>query len=310
MAGIKHASVLVVGGAGFIGSHTADALLEQGARVGVLDNLSTGKREYVPRRAKFFRLDMNAPETEKAFKVMKPDFVCAFAANPRVQLTAKDPRTDARTISGLVNILEKCLAFGVKRVVFSSSGFLYGNAKKIPTLETAPAQMLAPYNISKFASEEYLSFFRNERGLDSVVLRYATVFGPRQGNSAMSYYLSAVSNAKPIELYGKKSRDYIYISDAVRANIKALGMPPAADPVFNISTGREVPIPDLCRAIARLMKKPEPKFIRRPALPGEVDRFVLSPKKAERVFGFRPRVGLDAGLRETIAWFRGHRLLA
>lgn len=255
------------------------------------------------RRARFYRLDMASPRLAHVFCTERPRIVFVFAAIPRVQLTIKDPMKDAEGILGIINVLENSVRIGAKKVVYSSSGFIYGNAKRVPVVEREPFQPLAPYNISKFACENYLRFFHSYYGLDYVILRYATVYGPRQTSGAMLYYIQTIKRNRPPEIYGKKTRDYIFISDVVRANLAAVERAThRVDPVFNIAVGRETRIEDLCGMIAATLGKPMPKLRMLPSIPGEVDRYFLDTRKARRVLSFRPRVPLPAGLKKTIAW--------
>ena len=300
--------VLVAGGAGFIGSHTADALVAAGARVSVVDDLSTGRREYVHPRARFYQMATASPRLEAVFKRERPHYVFILAAVSSPPVSVEDPLRDVAGLVGLINLLELSRRYKVKRALYSSSGFIYGNSKRLPTPESEPFQPLAPYNISKFAGEQYLNFYREHYGLPSVVLRYSTVYGSRQRSRVIADYIKKISRGKRAEIYGTKTRDYVYVSDVVRANLRAMEAGKyRPDPVFNIGGGRETDLADLYRMIASILGRPANTPIRRPAKLGEVDRFWLDIRRARRILGYRPRVRIEEGLQKTVAWFQGMR---
>lgn len=294
----------MAGGAGFIGSHTVDELIRRGARVVVVDNLSTGRRENIHSRARFYKMDTASPRLASVFKKERPHYVFVLATMSSPPLTILDPKRDAGAIIGLINILENAVRFKVKKVLYSSSGFIYGNARTFPTPESEFFQPLAPYNISKYASEQYLKFFHTHYGLPIVILRYATVYGPRQISRVLADYIKKIRRGRRSEIYGRKTRDYIYVSDVARVNLRALEVSDyRGDPVFNISGGKETVMHDLYRMIARLLGQPRNMSIQRPAKPGEVDRFWLDIRRAKRVLGFKPRIPLKIGLEKTVEWF-------
>ena len=306
----KNKRVLVAGGAGFIGSHTVDALIAAGGRVSVVDDLSTGRREHVHPRARFYRMATVSPRLEAVFRRERPHHVFALAAVSSPPVSVEDPLRDVAGLAGLINLLELARRYKVKKVLYSSSGFIYGNSKRLPTPESEPFQPLAPYNVSKFASEQYLKFYREHYGLPSVILRYSTVYGPRQLSRVIADYITKISRGRRAEIYGIKTRDYVYVSDVVAANLRAMeARDYRGEPVFNIGSGRETNLADVYRAIAGILGQDDNRPIRKPAKPGEVDRFWLSIRRARRVLGFRPRIALAEGLRKTVAWFQERRRL-
>lgn len=302
----KGRRVLVIGGAGFIGSHAVDALVERGAKVSIADNLSTGRRENCHPRALFQRLDTDdASGLARLFRLKRPEFVLNFAALVHVPLTIQDPRRDAKSITGLINVLDNAVKFKVKKVFHASSGFIYGNARRIPTPESEPAQPLNPYSISKAACEHYLRFYNTRHGLPFAALRFSVVYGPRRLDGAIPYYLKSLASGRAVEIYGKKTRDLIFVHDAVEAILLALrrGIGPQGL-ILNIGSGRETTLSGLHALLAELMDRPNARPCYLPGKPGEVNRMCLDIRQAKRVLGFSPRTPLRLGLQRTVEWFR------
>jgi len=300
-------TVLVTGGAGFIGSHLTDALLDKGYRVIVVDNLSTGRKDNVNQRAVFYKLDINDSGFEKVFKKHRPKAVFMLGFNTNVPKSVKDPLYDSQSITGSLKTLEFSRRYGVQKVIFSSTSFVYGNTKVLPTPETVPAMPDNPYIISKSAVENYVQFYGKAYGLDYVIFRYATTYGPRQVGGAMADYIRTIHRGGQADIFGngKKTRDYMYVGDIVRANLMALNYRPQKNitPIFNLSTGKETSLYILYKKIAKLLGKPkaEPKF--RPDRPGELMRSRLSNSKAKKYFHWQPTVTIDQGLKNTINYF-------
>ena len=298
-----------MGGAGFIGSHTVDELLRRGARVAIVGR-STAKEykkagKHLNPRAKFYNADgASAADMKRVFKKVKPDFVMNFAALTDIPLAIREPLRDAESILIVINILENAVRFGSKKILHASSGFIYGNAKRIPTPETEPPQLTNPYAISKMACENYLKFFNAQYGLAFVALRYASVYGPRRKTGAIPYYIRQIIRGKPVEIYGKKTRDCIFISDVVRANLLAFEKSiDGTEPIFNIGSGQETDLIKLHAVIKKFLGKPQAKAQRLNTRPGEVDRMRLDIQKAKKVLGFKSVVGLEDGLRQTVEWY-------
>ncbi len=199
---LKNKKVLVTGGAGFIGSHLVDALIDSGAQVVCVDNLVTGRVENVNKRSKFYELDINDAKLEEVFNKEKPEIVYALAFNTIVPKSVKDPLFDAKGLIGTLNTIVLANKYDCKKFIFTSSGFVYGNVKIFPTPETEPIIPDNPYIISKFAIENYLGFFYRVYGLDYIVLRLGTVFGPRQTLGALADYMRCINSNKNAEIYG------------------------------------------------------------------------------------------------------------
>ena len=303
----KAETILVAGGAGFIGSHLTDALLKKGFKVVVVDNLSTGKEENVNPKAEFYKMDMNDFQFEGVFQEHKPQFVYMLGCNTSVPKSIADPVFDSQSITSSLKTLEFARRYGVKKVVFSSSSFVYGNTKRLPTPETEPIIPVNAYIISKSTVENYIKFYNKIYGLDYVIFRYATTYGPRQAAGAMADYIRSIHKGSKANIYGdgKKTRDYMYVGDIVKANLMALNYKPqkGLEPVFNLSTGKETTLYNLYKKIARLLGRPEaePNFM--PDRPGELMRSKLNSNKAKEYFKWQPTIGLAQGLKKTIDYF-------
>ncbi|MBI4538690.1 MAG: NAD-dependent epimerase/dehydratase family protein [Gemmatimonadetes bacterium] len=302
--------VLVTGGAGFIGSHVADAYLARGDEVWVVDNLSTGKRQNVPGLAHFVELDIGDPALATLFREARFTLVNHHAAQIDVRVSVADPVLDARINTlGLLNLLEAARAYRVRRIVYiSSGGVVYGEPEQRPTPEAAPKLPLSPYGVSKLAAEQYLYYYRRVHGLEYVALRYGNVYGPRQDPrgeaGVVAIFCERLLRGEPLTIYGdgEQTRDYVFVEDVVAANLLAsdLAVPEPADldaVAFNVGTRVETTVnrlADLLEAIAkrrtgRLHAAPRAGELRHSALRG--DRL--------RARGWRPRVTLEEGLRRT-----------
>jgi len=296
---------LVTGGAGFIGSHVVDALLARGGKVAVIDNLSTGRRENVNPGAAFY--EMNIADWEKldaVFREHRPDYVYHFAYHVIVPKSIEDPTLDMDSIRGSLNVLRAAKTYQTKKIILSSSGFIYGNNPRLPLKEDEPHDPCSPYAISKYAVEGYLRFYKKNFGVDCAILRHAAVYGPRQVTGAMAAYVRDLRDGKPSEFYGVKTRDYVYIDDVVDANLRVLEIPPShPNPVWNIGTGRETDLVDLYHMLARFLKK-QPQVVRLPDRPGEQNRYCVDVAKARKELGWEPHMGLEDGVKATLTYWK------
>lgn len=307
-------NVLVTGGAGFIGSHVAEAYLRRGDRVVVLDDLRRGRREHVPPGAELVVADIASPEAARLLREGRFDVWNHHAAQVNVRHSVADPREDARcNVDGLLNLIQAAVEGGVRRVLFASSGgAIYGEAACRPTPETAPKVPESPYGVSKLAGEHYLFAYHRMVGLDYVALRYSNVFGPRQDPEGeagvVAIFGDRLRRGVALEIFGdgEQTRDYIFVADVVAANLilTDVPLPPGRsvdDRAFNVGTGRETTVNDLAAWSRRCV--PSAVVRHGPPRPGEVRHSALDATKL-RSLGWEPVVSLEEGLERTWVWLQ------
>jgi UDP-glucose 4-epimerase len=304
--------LLVTGGAGFIGSHVADALIEKGHDVAVVDNLLMGNMENVNPKAAFYLMDIRAKELARVFDRERFEAVFHLAAQMDVRKSVEDPVFDADVnVLGTLNLLNQCVRCGTKKVVFASTGgAVYGEQEEFPCGEEHPTRPVSPYGITKLCVEKYLFYFANEFGLRYAALRYANVYGPRQnphGEAGVVAIFTSrlLAGTQPvINGDGKQTRDYVYVGDVVAANLRALDL--AENGPFNIGTGIESDVNRIF-GLLNLQTGGKAKEVHGPAKPGEQRRSVIRFEKARERMGWEPKVGLDEGLKRTVEFFRSRR---
>jgi UDP-glucose 4-epimerase len=302
-------NLLVTGGAGFIGSHVAEALLKSGHRVLVVDDLSTGREENLPAGVMFEKLDVREERLAGLLASFRPELVFHLAAQMDVRRSVADPIFDAGVnILGTLRLAQAVRSTGCKKVIFSSTGgAIYGEQEKFPAPESHPCRPESPYGLSKFCAERYLEYFSRCGGPAFVALRYANVYGPRQnphgeaGVVAIFCEKMLRGDTPVINGDGRQTRDFVFVGDVVQANLMA--MADGVQGVFNIGTGVETDINWLAGELARLcgFSRPVPHG---PAKPGEQQRSSVDATLAARMLGWRPKVGLGEGLRLTVDFFR------
>ncbi|OGF50358.1 MAG: hypothetical protein A2231_02370 [Candidatus Firestonebacteria bacterium RIFOXYA2_FULL_40_8] len=303
---LKNKRVMVIGGAGFIGSHTVDELIKRKAKVVIVDNLSTGRKENINSLAKFYKLNIANDKIKDIIIKEKPEVMYIFSFFVLVPRSTKDPLLDIDNIVGAIKILQTAKDIGVKKIIYSSSGFLYGNNPNMPVKETEPIDPVTPYVVSKSAIENYLRFYKKAYNLPFVILRYSAVYGPRQVTGAMADYIRKLYNNKQADIWGdgRKTRDYVFIKDIVRANIMALDVANNHEnPVFNLGGGVETTLNKLYQTIASLLKK-ESKPIYHSDRPGEQIRYCLDNEKINKYLGWDVSCPLAKGLKETVEYWK------
>ncbi|MEX0829990.1 MAG: NAD-dependent epimerase/dehydratase family protein [Nitrospirales bacterium] len=304
--------VLVTGGAGFIGSHLVDRLVQEGNEVSVIDNLSTGKRKQVNKKAQFYKMDIRSKRIERVFRKERPVIVVHLAAQMNVRLSTEDPGFDADVnILGTLNLLEHTVKNGVRKVVFASSGgAVYGEQEVFPAPESHRTDPLSPYGISKLAGEKYLAYYTNTTGLRHVALRFGNVYGPRQepeGEAGVVAIFSKMmlEGGQPIiNGTGKQTRDFIYVDDVVEAIMVTLGED--VQGIFNVGTGQESTVNE-CYGIIKKLANSSCKDLYGAAKKGEQFRSVLDVTKLKERFGWDPQVALPEGLKLTVEFFQGQQ---
>lgn len=303
--------VLVTGGAGFIGSHVVDAYVRLGNAVTVVDDLSSGRKEFVNRKAKLYQFDItNQEKIKQLIQTEKPDIINHHAAQISVKISVEKPWLDAKiNLLGLINILEAARDAGVKKIIFASSGgAIYGDAKIVPTSEDFhPLNPLSPYGISKLASECYLHYYYKNYKIPYIALRYSNVYGPRQnplGEAGVVaiFSLKIINGITPvINGDGKQTRDYICVTDVVKANLAALDTESIGS--YNIGTGMETNVIEIYQKLKRNLKG-NISARHGPSRLGEQQRSCLDIHLAKEKLGWDPVISIDQGLEQTAAYFK------
>jgi UDP-glucose 4-epimerase len=317
---------LITGGAGFIGSHLATALVERGHRVRVFDDLSTGQRENLGHlqsgeRGSGSKVELWVGDLADAAAVEAAcegvDGVFHEAAQVSVpQSVAKPIRSYEVNVMGTLRLLEGCRKHGVKRVVFAASSAAYGDTPTLPKVESMTPSPLSPYASGKVAAEHLLSVYGHVHGLRTVALRYFNVFGPRQRDDSpytgvIAIFARALLEGRRPTIFGDggQTRDFTFIANVVRANLLAMERDVPTGSVFNVGAGASISLLELYRAMAQeLGSDLEPLFA--PAREGDVRDSLASLERARTVLGYEPAVHWRDGLRETLAWYRERAALA
>ncbi len=301
--------VLVTGGAGFIGSHLVDALIDRGHQVVVVDNLSTGFIDYVNPAAKFYQMSVCDPGLAEVFKQERPEIVNHHAAQMIIEKSVAEPVFDAQeNILGSLNVILNCMHFGVRKVIYTSSGgAVYGEPKYLPVDEAHPINPVSEYGVSKHTVEHYLYLYGLRNGLNYVVLRYSNVYGPRQNPrgeaGVVAIFASQMLRGERPTIFGSgdKTRDYTYVLDIVEANL--LSMERGEKATYNLGTGVETSDREMFDTLARAVAytgSPVYASVR----PGEVHRICLDSSKAQKELGWKPRFTLREGLSQAVEYYK------
>jgi len=304
------AKVLVTGGAGFIGSHLCERLISDGHEVVCLDNLDDYYSPKVKKDnlkgvdAKLIVADIREYATVKRiFDKEQPDYVIHEAAQAGVRASVENPlKTNAVNVNGTLNILEAAKGSGIKRIVYASSSSVYGKIVRLPFDEEHPTNPISPYGVSKLACEHYFRVYRELHGIDSVGLRYFTVYGPRiRPDLAIHKFTKTALEGGQLEVYGdgSKSRDFTYVSDAVDATLKAMTK---GSGIYNIGGGTTITVKELAQKIISQVGSGTIKYVSDQK--GDVEHTESDTKKAQRELGWKPKKAFEEGLKETVDWVR------
>ncbi len=300
--------IIVTGGAGFIGSHVVDAYVKAGHRVSIIDNLSTGFKNYINPKARFYKADIRELKTvEKIFKLERPAIVNHHAALVSVAESVRDPvSTIAINVLGTLSVLLALGKYGApaKRLIFpSTGGTIYGDPKKLPVDEKTPLNPLAPYPLSKLMDEELVKFYAHHYGFNYLIFRYSNVYGPRQNPKGeagvVAIFGDLMKNGRRPTIFGDgtKARDYVHVEDIVRANLAALSK--GKNEIINLGCGKKITDQNIFDEVA-VASGFHGKPIYAPYRRGEVYQIALDVKKAFRKIGWRPKIKLSDGIRETV----------
>src|SRR5215813_5277917 len=308
-------NVLVTGGAGFIGSHLVDHLLDDGHQVAVVDNESTGRRENVPAAAKYFKADVSRlDDLEMAF-ASGVDAVCHIAGHVSLIGSFTDPLNDLRTnVEGTVNVLQLCVRYRVPRLLYASSLTAYGRNGVLPTPEDTPCEPISYYGITKYSGERYVHATAERRDLDFdfrvTSFRMYNVYGPRQAldnpyQGVLGIFLGNIIRGEPITIFGdgEQTRDFVYISDVVEGWARALDNPASYGRIFNLGS-RRLSINQLTDLVLAAFDRTRAEYQIRyqPARPGEQRHAEADITRARKILGWQPRVTFDQGMIDTIRW--------
>ena len=300
--------ITVTGGAGFIGSHLVDRLIEDGHTVQVIDNLYTGNKEFVHSKAQFVELDIRDPNLYSVLEEFRPDYIFHEAAQTEVSTSMSDPMLDCDiNLMGLINLLNAAVKLDVKKFLMPSSAAVYGNLDTLPLNEEMIGNPSSFYGLTKLTTEHYLRIYHESFGLPYICYRYSNVFGPRQGNGGeggvISIFAKAIVQGSPIIIYGdgKQTRDFIYVDDVVEANI--LGMQHQVTGIYNVSTGISSSVNLLVDEFRNISGKDIEVVYDKPRL-GDIRDSVLATDKSEKELLFTAKYNLHDGLIKTYEYFK------
>ena len=300
-------SILVTGGAGFIGSNIVDKLVGRGDKVVIVDNLSTGKKEYINEKAKFYKMNLLDDELEDFFKEEDITHVIHQAAQIDVQKSFENPVFDANNnILGTLNLLNYCAKYDVKKIVYASSAAVYGEPDYLPIDEEHPIKAMSPYGISKHTSEHYIKMYKDAYDLNYTILRYSNAYGPRQDpkgeGGVISIFVDRMIDSKKPIIYGdgEQTRDFIYVADLVSANIAALEK--GDNELVNVSCNTRDSINELTEIINNILNSDLSPVYKDPKA-GDIKHSELDNTKAEDILEWKPEYNLKEGLIKTINYY-------
>jgi len=304
--------VLVTGGAGFIASHIVDFLLKKGYKVVIIDNLSSGKKEYLNKKAKFYKKDIITEDINSVFAKEKPDIVIHAAAQVMLRESLKDPVHDAKTnIIGTINVLEACRNNKVKKIIYTSTGGArVGEPQYLPVDENHPLNPVSPYGISKHTAEHYVWMYNQLYGLDYLIFCFGNVYGPR--DDPKTKRVTAIFSDKMMKgetpiIFGdgKQTRDFIYVLDLAELIVNSINKKPKHK-LFHLANGTQISVNEIFKILQKVSGfKEDAKHIE--AIPGEVRDIYLDTRLAQKELGWRPKTDFTKGLEQTFNWLKEHQ---
>ncbi|RPI18570.1 MAG: SDR family NAD(P)-dependent oxidoreductase [Ignavibacteriae bacterium] len=303
-------NILVTGGAGFIGSNIADAYIKEGHNVIIVDNMSTGVKEYINPKAKFYEMDVRDENISKIFEENKIDVINHHAAQIDLRKSVENPKFDIEVnVMGSVNLLQNAVKYNIGKFIFASTGgAIYGEHDYFPADEEHPIRPYAPYGINKLSVEKYLFYYNHVYGLNYCVFRYANVYGPRQNShgecGVIAIFTDKILKGQQplINGDGEQTRDYVFVEDVVRANVA--GLKTTEPKTYNIGTTKETTVNYIFN---KLNEFAGTSFEEKhgPEKKGEQRRSVLSYEKIKRELGWEPKVFMEEGIEKTVKFFKG-----
>ncbi len=307
--------ILVTGGAGFIGSHVVDLLIDAGHEVVIVDNLSTGRLSNLNPKARFYQVDVRSPELEKVFEAERPEVVDHHAAQMDVRKSVADPIYDADiNVLGGLNLLNMAVKYQTRKIIYiSSGGAVYGEPVSLPCTEDHPVQPLCPYGATKYMLEMYLYMYKQTYGLDYSIIRYPNVYGPRQDPAGeagvVAIFTGLMLKQKPVTINGTgdQVRDYVFVKDCARANLMLLEN--GSGRVYNLGYGIGTTVNEIFQHLKEITRYPFEGVYGAPKA-GETFQIYLDATRAKQELGWEPTVPLEEGLRKTVDYFRQAELTA
>ncbi|MBI3334503.1 NAD-dependent epimerase/dehydratase family protein [Candidatus Pacearchaeota archaeon] len=299
--------VLVTGGAGFIGSHLTDTLIKEGYEVVIVDNMSTGKREYVNPQASFYHEDLNG-NLDAVFEKEKPEIVMHLAANVDLRKSLQEPIHDATTnILGTINVLEACRKHKVRKIIYTSTSARVGEPVRLPVAEDHPINPLSPYGISKHTAEHYVWMYHQLYGLDYLIFCFGNVYGPRDDpktTRVTGLFTDKMLRGEAPKIFGDgtQTRDFIYVLDLAEFLVFCIPKTPEHK-LFHLANGTQVSVNELFNLLKKYTGF-NGEAIHVPAIKGEVHDIVFDTSLVQRELGWKPRHTYEQGARETVEWFK------
>jgi len=302
--------IIVTGGAGFIGSHIVDRLVNKNHSVVIIDNLSTGKQKYLNPKAKFYKLDITKDELNPLFAKEQPEIVIHTAAQVMLRQSIADPINDAMTnIIGTIRVLEACRAAKVRRIVYTSTGGArVGEPEYLPVDEKHPLNPCSPYGISKHTAEHYVWMYNKLYGLDYLIFCFGNVYGPRDDpitKRVTAIFADRMIRGETPVIFGdgNQTRDFIYVEDLADFIVASVGKQPEHK-LFHLANGEQISVNQIFRILKQVSGySGEPKYIE--AVPGEVRDICLDTRLAQAELGWKPKTPFEEGLKRTYEWFKG-----